>query len=149
MRFLLTSIFLIITINSYSITWTKEFNGMSSSEKIKLSAGGTISHYKNNGNWKDSLGNYGTQKCFGTILVNSSKRIDDWKLFCEGMDQDRNSFVLEYFRNSDMDAGTGSYIFIDGTGKWKKFIGTKCNYAINYLDNAMFNFDRCNSDPSP
>ena len=145
MQFLFITLFLIITTNSFSISWTKEFNGMSSSEEIKLSDGGTVSHYKNSGNWKDSLGNYGTQKCFGTILINSSKRIDDWTLFCEGMDQDRNHFVLEYFRNSDMEAGTGSYIFIDGTGKWKEFIGTKCNYAINYLDNAMFNFDKCES----
>ena len=44
-----------------------------------------------------------------------------------------------------MDAGTGSYIFIDGTGKWKDLIGTKCKYAITYLDNAMFNFDKCKS----
>ena len=114
-----------------------------SNKKINLSNGGTISHYKNSGNWKDSLGNYGTQKCYGTILIDPSKKIEDWKMFCEGMDQDRNYFVLEYFRNSDMTAGTGSYIFIDGTGKWKNFIGTKCKYAINYLDNAIFNFDKC------
>ena len=42
-----------------------------------------------------------------------------------------------------MTAGTGSYIFIYGTGKWKNFIGTKCKYAINYLDDAIFNFDKC------
>ena len=146
MRSLFTTLFLMMTINSYSINWTKEFNGFSSSEKITLSNGGTISHYKNSGNWKDSLGNYGTQKCYGTILINSDKRIEDWKLYCEGMDQNRDNFVLEYFRNSDMEAGTGSYVFIDGTGKWKKFIGTNCNYAINYLDNAMFNFDKCKSN---
>ena len=145
MRLLFLILFYIITTNSFSIEWTKEFNGISSSIKIKLSDGGTISHYENSGNWKDSLGNYGTQKCFGTILINSSKRIEDWKLFCKGMDQDRNNFVLEYFRSSDMEAGTGSYFFIDGTGKWKEFIGTKCNYAINYLGNAMFNFDKCES----
>ena len=74
------------------------------------------------------------------------RRISDISdLFCEGMDQDWNNFVLEYFRNSDMEAGTGSYIFIDETGKWNKLIGTKCNYAISYLDNAMFNFDKCGS----
>ena len=59
---LLFILFFIIIKNSYSINWTKEFNGISSSEKINLSNGGTISHYKNFGNWKDSLGNYGTQK---------------------------------------------------------------------------------------
>ena len=55
------------------------------------------------------------------------------------------NFVLEYHRNTNMDAGTGSYIFIDGTGKMKDLIGTKCKYAITYLDNAMFNFDKCNN----
>ena len=44
-----------------------------------------------------------------------------------------------------MEAGTGKYIFIDGTGMWKKYIGTKCNYAISYLDEAMFNLDKCKS----
>ena len=68
--------------NLYSINWTKEFNGISSSEKINLFNGGTISHYKNSGNWKDSLGNCGTQKCYGKILIDSSKKIEDWKMFC-------------------------------------------------------------------
>ena len=146
MRLLFTSLFFVIAAKSFCISWTKEFNGVSSSEKINLSDGRKVSHYKNNGNWKDSLGNYGTQRCFGTILTNSEKKIEDWKLFCEGMDQNINNFVLDYHRNTNMDAGTGSYIFIDGTGKWKDLIGTKCKYAITYLDNAMFNFDKCNSN---
>ena len=146
MRSFFITLYFILTTNSYAISWTREYNGVSSSENIKLSDGRKVSHYKNSGNWKDSIGNYGTQKCFGTILITSEKKIEDWKLFCEGMDQERNNFVLEYFRNSDMEAGTGSYVFIDGTGRWKKFIGTKCKYAINYLDNAMFNFDKCNSN---
>ena len=145
LRFFLIIFFFIITTNSYSISWTKEYNGVSSSEKINLSDGRKLSHYKNSGNWKDSLGNYGTQKCFGTILTNSNKKIKDYKLFCEGMDQDRNKFVLEYYRNTNMEAGTGTYIFIDGTGQWKEFIGTRCKYAINYLDDAMFSFDKCKS----
>ena len=66
-------------------------------------------------------------------------------MFCEGMDQDRKYFELEYFRNSEISAVTGSYTFIDGTGKWKKLIGTKCKYAINYLGNTIFNFDKCKS----
>ena len=79
MRFLF--IFFIAIKNSYSINWTKEFNGISSSEKINLSNGGTISHYKNFGNWKDSLGNYGTQKCNGTILIDTSKKLKIGKCF--------------------------------------------------------------------
>ena len=146
MKFIILIIFFVFGTNLYSKSWTKEYNGSSSRERIDLSDGRSVSHYKNNGNWKDSLGNYGTQKCFGTILINSNKKIEDWTLFCQGIDQDRNKFVLEYFRNTDMEAGTGSYIYIDGTGKWKDLVGTKCNYAINYLDNAMFNYDKCKSN---
>ena len=42
--------------------------------------------------------------------IDTSKRIEDWKIFYEGMDQDRNNFVLEYFRNSDMTACNGSQL---------------------------------------
>ena len=146
MRLILISLFFVFTVNLFSKNWTKEYNGMSSSETIKLSDGRKLSHYKSSGNWKDSLGNYGIQSCFGTILITSDKKIEDWKLFCHGMDQDRNNFVLEYFRNTSMEAGTGNYIYIDGTGKWQKYIGTKCKYAINYLDNALFNYDKCESN---
>ena len=64
MRLLFILLFFIIIKNSYSINWTKEFNGNSSSEKINISNGGIISYYRNFGNSKDSLGNYGTQKCY-------------------------------------------------------------------------------------
>ena len=55
MRFILFIFCLVLLKNSHSKSWTKEFNGYSSSEKIELSDGSTISHYKNKGNWKDSL----------------------------------------------------------------------------------------------
>ena len=80
MRLLFILIFFIIIKNSYSINWTKEFNGISSSEKINLSNGGTISHYKNSGNWKDSLGNYGKGVFYGTV-ESSSEGGDNLKYF--------------------------------------------------------------------
>ena len=46
------------------------------------------------------------------------------------MDQDRNYVVLEYFRNSDIIAVTGSYIFIDGTGKWKTLLVQSVNMLL-------------------
>ena len=58
MRFLFTSLLFILTTNSYSINWTKELNGTSSSERINLFEGRIVSHYKNSENWKDSIGNY-------------------------------------------------------------------------------------------
>ena len=46
MRLFFILLFFIIIKNLYSINWTKEFNGISASEKINLSDGGAISHYK-------------------------------------------------------------------------------------------------------
>ena len=47
-----------------------------------------------------------------------------------------------------MTAGTGSYIFIDGTGKWKNYIGLTCTYAIGYLKTALFLIEKCNLENS-
>ena len=46
MRSVFIQLFFIIIKNLHSINWTKEFNGISYSEKINLSNGKTIPHYK-------------------------------------------------------------------------------------------------------
>tara|TARA_B100001123_G_C14807863_1_gene827114 strand:- start:155 stop:586 length:432 start_codon:yes stop_codon:yes gene_type:complete len=129
--------------NSFSDEWTREYNGFSSKDVFDLTDGSKISHYKNQGTWKDSLGNYGVQKCMGLIEINSQGRIIDWKLFCQGYDQDEQQFTIEYFRNTDMAAGTGTYVYVDGEGFWKNYIGVTCKYAVSYLQDAMFILEKC------
>ena len=132
MRFLF-SFFLLVLIavtfcsltfkNSFSAEWTREYNGFSSREIFELTDGSKISHYKNKGTWKDSLGNYGIQECMGLIEINEEGKIIDWKLFCQANDQNDDQFTIEYFRNTDMAAGTGTYILRDGEEPWKEFVG--------------------------
>lgn len=129
--------------SSFSAEWTREYNGFSSREIFELTDGSKISHYKNKGTWKDSLGNYGIQECMGLIEINEEGKIIDWKLFCQANDQNDDQFTIEYFRNTDMAAGTGTYILIDGEGPWKEFVGMTCNYAVSYLKDAMFILEKC------
>lgn len=35
--------------------------------------------------------------------------------------------------NSDAVAGVGVAAYLNTTGKYKNFIGLKCNYAVNYM----------------
>ena len=40
--------------------------------------------------------------------------------------------------------GVGKSNIISGTGKWKKYIGVTCTYAIDYLKTALFLIEKCN-----
>ena len=44
------------------------------------------------------------------------------------------------FRSSDMSAGIGTATYIKTTGKYKKFEGKKCTYAVSYLNDVTKGF---------
>ena len=60
-----------------------------------------------------------------------------------GKDYLGNTYTAKYNRTSEMDSGTGFYIYIDDKGPWKKRIGKRCDYAIIYVDDAYFTTDKC------
>ena len=61
-------------------------------------------------------------------------------------DQDDESFFTKGERLSDeVEAGVGTQNIIDGTGKWKTFIGSKCTYGIKYKDDVVFASQKCKS----
>ena len=102
-------------------------------------------YFSNNFTWKDSLGNYGKGVCYGTV-ESSSEEGDNLKYFCEMNDQDDESFFTKGERLSDeVEAGVGTQNIIDGTGKWKTFIGSKCTYGIKYKDDVVFASQKCKS----
>ena len=45
--------------------------------------------------------------------------------------------------NSDVDAGVGNSIILDGTGPYKKLKGTKCLYSASFLKEIVFTKSRC------
>ena len=144
MKYFLTLLLLKILLGKlYAEDLVRKVTGYSETEKYILSDGTTISHYKNKGTWTNNKGNYGTETCKGTIVINLQGSIIDYLLFCNGKDYQGNTYTAKYNRTSDMDSGTGFYIYIDGKGPWKKRIGKRCNYAITYVDDAYFTTDKC------
>ena len=87
--------------------------------------------------WTDSYGEYGTSKCNGHILVESEKI--SLNVFCENIDSNGDKFWTQLLRDKDMQAGIGRLKYLNATGKYKKFIGKECPYAVNYF-NKKINF---------
>ena len=128
----------------YSEQLIRKVAGYSEVEKHTLSDNTSISHYKNKGNWTDNKGNYGTENCIGTIVINLEGTIIDYLLFYNGKDHKVHKYTAQLQRSSNMDSGTWYYLFINGNGTWKIWTGKKFNYAISYLGDAYFTTDKCN-----
>ena len=87
--------------------------------------------------WTDSFGEYGTSKCNGHILTENEKI--SLTVFCENIASNGDKFWTQLIREKDMDAGVGKARYLNGTGKYKKFKGLECPYAVNYM-NKNINF---------
>ena len=112
-------------------------------ETFTYSNESTYSNYKGAGSWTNNLGDYGHIKCMGPI----EKKSNYFKLnhICEYINQDNEKMWHRVNRegNQDADAGVGKSIIFDATGKYKKYIGSECAYAIKYLDNKNFSKSKC------
>ena len=112
-------------------------------EKFTYSNKSTYSMYKGEGSWTNNLGDYGHIKCMGPI----EKNYNYFKLnhICEYINQNNEKMWHRVNRegNQDADAGVGKSIIFDATGKYKKYIGSECPYAIKYLDNKNFSKSKC------
>ena len=112
-----------------------------------VSASVKILHYKNKGTWEDTMGNFGTQSCFGLVLLKKNNNIISMEIYCEAIDQDNDKFYSKVTRASSLDAGVGEYVLIDGSGKWSSMIKSKCKYAIKYKEKALFVNSKCKVAP--
>ena len=123
--------------------WTHKYSGFASNESFKLEDSSKILHYKNKGTWEDTMGNFGTQTCFGLVLLEKNNNIISMEIYCEAQDQDNDKFYTKVTRDSSLDAGVGEYVLIDGSGKWKNMIKSKCKYAVKYKEKALFVTSKC------
>ena len=62
---------------------------------------------------------------------------NDMKFYCEYIDQDNEKMIVKGIRKSDINAGVGKMVMIDGEDKWK-IIGAECAYAIKYKGRVFF-----------
>ena len=148
MNFFLTILLLgLFTFSASTSELKRESSGFSETEEFKFE-NNTVIHYKNKTTWKDNLGNYGLSNCLGLIVTDFNKEIIDYKMYCKYIDQDNNEYTHKYIREASVSGGVGKSNIISGTGKWKKYIGVTCTYAIDYLKTALFLIEKCNLENS-
>ena len=124
---------------------TYEFEGSGkiiSNDSIELKKGFEKSIIVNESTWTDSNGDYGIILCLGTIDKFLDKSVV-LNLGCSGRNDDEK-FTGNIVRKSDVqDAGVGVFTYVDGTGKFERLIGRKCNLAVRYIDEFSFYRHRC------
>ena len=131
----------LISFNCYSIDWNFKYSGFSEIKKLNFNSNDEAINFNNYGTWEDSLGNYGEGKCQGMSTIEDNQ--NDMKFYCEYIDQDNEKMIGKGLRKSDINAGVGKMIMIDGQGKWKKMIGAECTYAVKYKGRVFFTALKC------
>ena len=92
---------------------------------------------ENNFTWIDSLANYGTGFCYGSIL-NDNDNIT-LNNFCEFTDSNENKFWSKVQRvSSDLESGLGKQEFLKASGKYKFLMDKDCKYAISFFREINF-----------
>ena len=95
---------------------------------------------KQEGQWTDNIGNYGSQKCKGLIKRNDKNIVNFLDVICQLTNQNNVVIWRKFERTgSEIERGAGVSTIIDSTSKYKKeLIGTKCNYAVNITKDMVF-----------
>ena len=99
---------------------------------------------ENSFTWIDSLANYGTGFCYGSILKNNNKIF--LNNFCEFTDSEENSFWSKVERSSsNLEAGLGKQEFIKSSDKYKFLLNKDCKYAVSFFQKNNFLVElKCN-----
>ena len=115
-------------------TKTKSFNLENKSK---------FSSFTVSGSWTDNFGNYGFNKCMGTI--NKSLKNVALNFMCEREDKNGYKIWTISKRNSETKtSGVGTFEIVDATiPKKELFIGKKCTYAVKYLKETNFYKSKC------
>ena len=125
---------LAVLFASYGNTSAKDYifeaYGISKLSTIKILDNFNFSAYTSEGMWDDSNGDYGNEKCSGYVKQQNKKV--ELEIFCETVNQNNEKFWNSRIRKSDKGGGIGKMTIINGTGKYKDFIGLECPYGVNY-----------------
>ena len=97
------------------------------------------------GQWTDSIGNYGASECKGLIKRNDNNIINFLDVICQSTNQNNVVTWRKFERTgSEVERGVGVSTIIDSTSKYKKeLIGTKCDYAVNRTKDMVFSKAVC------
>ena len=139
---------ILMSLFLFNIVKAKEyiFNGYGISKQytIKVSDKFKFSSYTSEGMWDDSNGDYGNEKCSGYVKQ-INKKIE-LEVICENINQDNEIFWNSRIRKSEKGGGAGKMKILNGTGKYKKFIGLTCPYGVNYKKNYAWFKAKCKTE---
>ncbi|MDC0651894.1 hypothetical protein OAP55_01420 [Alphaproteobacteria bacterium] len=103
----------------------------------------TVRHFNGTASWKDSIGDYGILKCLGNY-VSSKKEGTILNNYCQGSNKDGDIFWLVMQRKSkDYGGGVGKSEYIYGEGKFKRYIGAECIYAVEITKDFSILKQKC------
>jgi hypothetical protein len=139
MKYLIISIFLFsnsLLSKNYTLKW---YNFITILDNIEFEDKSIYRLVRADGSWEDNEGFYGSLKCVGPNKISSDNKVE-LNVSCYAYDNEGDTFGLMLFRSSDMSAGIGTATYIKTTGKYKKFEGKKCTYAISYLSDVTKGF---------
>ena len=92
---------------------------------------------ENNFTWIDSLANYGTGFCYGSIL-NDNDNIT-LNNFCEFTDSNEYKFWSKVQRvSSNLESGLGKQQFLKASDKYKFLLEKDCKYAVSFFHEVNF-----------
>ena len=100
---------------------------------------------KQEGQWTDSIGNYGSNECKGLIKKDEKDVVYFLDVICELIDQNNVVTRRKFERTgSQIERGVGISTIIDSTSNYKEeLIGTKCTYAVNRTKDMVFGKSVC------
>ena len=134
---------LFITLNARTEFFIESTStGLVKTDGYDLPNGSKFSILRGTYQWTNSLGYYGTATCKG--LLEKENDLSSINFLCESINQkgDKQYSIVKR-KSVDLQSGSGKTKIIDGTGLNKILIGTECNYAVSYLDNAAFTKMKC------
>ncbi|MBF95823.1 MAG: hypothetical protein CMJ13_01180 [Pelagibacterales bacterium] len=114
---------------------------------IKLSDNTEFSVVSIIGHWKDNLGSFGSNKCYGT-LEKKEKITLYLDVLCE-KESEKGKIITRGGREKSLqEAGVGYIKIIDATKDYKSLLNTSCKYAVSYFENNLQFITKCNVDKS-
>ena len=140
-------IFLLISSKIYSKDYIYEVGGTNSpndANSIECPDGTKyIVYHGTNSAWKDNNGDYGNEKCIGNITVKKDKSAIAY-FRCISVNQNGEKFWTTRERKSQIEEGGGGInTYTAATGKYKKMIGLKCPYGVQYHQDVVWYTHRC------
>ena len=138
--------FFILSMNIRSentVDYITEGSDTTEIKSFKLSNGSEFSTFHSKGSWTDNFGNYGKNSCKGVIDKGINKNVS-LIVMCESTDKNGYKTWALNKRDGVLDSGVGANEIVDTTiPKKKLYIGTKCKFAIKYLDEMNFYKNKC------